>query len=78
MKIFYVYFMTNSTNTTLYTGMTNDLQRRVGEHKGKLNSGFTAKYNCNKLVYIEKYPRAMDAINREKQIKAGSEKRKTI
>ena len=56
--------------------MTNDIERRVKEHKGKLNPGFTAKYNCIKLVYFGRYSSALDAINREKQIKAGSRKKK--
>jgi putative endonuclease len=68
--------MTTKKNTALYTGMTNDLERRVNEHKGKLNSGFTKKYNCNKLVYFEKYYSVLEAINREKQIKSGSRKKK--
>jgi putative endonuclease len=76
MKIYYVYFMANKNNTALYTGMTNNLERRVKEHKGKLNSGFTNKYNCNKLVYFEELSTAISAINREKQIKAGSRKKK--
>ena len=76
MKTYYIYFMNTQKNTALYTGMTNDLERRVKEHKGKLNSGYTQRYNCNKLVYFEKYYTPMDAINREKQIKAGSRKKK--
>ncbi len=68
--------MTTQKNTALYTGMTNNLERRVKEHKGKLNSGFTQKYNCNRLIYFEKYHSALEAINREKQIKAGSRKKK--
>ena len=68
--------MTTKKNTAFYTGMTNDLERRVNEHKGKLNSGFTQRYNCNKLVYFEKYYSALEAINREKQIKSGSRKKK--
>ena len=68
--------MTTQKNTALYTGITNNLERRVQEHKGKLKSGFTQKYNCNKLVYFEKYYSALLAINREKRIKAGSRKKK--
>ena len=48
---YYVYIMTNKNNTVLYTGVTNDLRRRVYEHKGKLIDGFTKRYNINKLVY---------------------------
>ena len=76
MNMYWTYLMTNSRNTTIYTGMTNNLEKRVKDHKGKLNSGFTAKYNCDKLVYFEKYYHAMDAINREKQIKGGSRQKK--
>ena len=68
--------MTNKANTVLYTGVTNDLERRIYEHKNKFNKGFTSKYNINKLVYYEKSDNAYDAINREKQIKAGSRKKK--
>ena len=49
----FVYFMANKYNTTLYVGVTNDLLRRVAEHKTHINKGFTDKYNCEKLVYFE-------------------------
>ena len=49
----FIYFMTTSHNTTLYVGVTNDLIRRVAEHKAHINKGFTDKYNCDKLVYYE-------------------------
>jgi putative endonuclease len=65
---YYVYIMTNKSKT-LYTGMTNDLLRRVYEHKNKLVKGFTEKYNINKLVYFEITNDAYSAIVREKQIK---------
>jgi putative endonuclease len=64
-----VYILSNWKFTVLYTGVTNDLFRRVFEHKVKLNKGFTSKYNCNKLLYYEEFGDVMDAINREKQIK---------
>ena len=64
-----IYIMTNHTNTTFYIGVTNNLLRRVFEHKTKQNDGFTAKYNLNKLVYFEITPLIEDAINREKQLK---------
>ena len=67
-KQWYVYIMTNSSST-LYVGMTNDLQRRVFEHKHKLVPGFTRRYNITQLVYYEVYGRPLDAIEREKQIK---------
>jgi len=56
--------------------MTNDLIRRVEEHKSHLIKGFTKRYNVNKLVYYETYPDVQDAIAREKQIKSGNRKRK--
>jgi putative endonuclease len=75
-KQYYVYMMTNKNNTTLYTGVTNDLPRRVFEHKNKLAEGFTRKYNINKLVYYEIYEDIYEAITREKQIKGGSRAKK--
>ncbi|NER02335.1 MAG: GIY-YIG nuclease family protein [Okeania sp. SIO3C4] len=68
--------MTNKRNTVLYTGVTNDLIKRVYEHKSKLVEGFTKKYNINKLVYYEMYENPSEAIAREKQIKAGSRQKK--
>ncbi|NEO52324.1 MAG: GIY-YIG nuclease family protein [Okeania sp. SIO3B5] len=68
--------MTNKRNTVLYTGVTNDLIKRVYEHKSKLVEGFTKKYNVNKLVYFEMYENPSEAIAREKQIKAGSRQKK--
>ncbi len=69
MKQFFVYIMTNKRNGTLYVGITNDLVRRVYEHKHKLLPGFTAKYGLDKLVYFEEFSDARQAITREKQIK---------
>ena len=66
---YYVYILTNKHNTVLYTGVTNDLMRRVSEHKQKIIKGFTAKYNCDKLVFYEHYFNIDEAIKREKQIK---------
>ena len=75
--MYYVYIMTNKMNTVLYTGVTNDLMRRVYEHKNKLDvKSFTARYNVNKLVYYETTNSIQSAIEREKQIKAGSRKKK--
>jgi len=65
---YYVYIMTNRSGT-LYTGVTNNLQRRVYEHKHKLVTGFTAKYNITRLIYFESTPDVRSAIAREKQIK---------
>ena len=72
----YVYIMTNINNTVLYTGVTNDLLKRVFEHKEKLIEGFTKKYNVTKLVYYEIFDRIQEAIEREKQIKGGSRVKK--
>ena len=75
--MYYVYIMTNQSNTVLYTGVTNDLARRVYEHKSKLDPhSFTAKYNINKLVYYENTTSVESAILREKQLKAGSRRKK--
>ncbi len=66
---YYVYLLTNWNNKVLYTGVTNDLARRVYEHKNKFVDGFTSKYNVNKLVYFEETNDIHVAIEREKQIK---------
>ncbi len=68
--------MTNSNNTVLYTGITNDLRKRVFEHKEKLVEGFTKKYNITKLIYYEIFRDSYSAISREKKIKGGSRQRK--
>jgi len=75
-KYYFVYILTNLGNTVLYTGVTNDLKRRVYEHRNKVVPGFTAKYNVKKLVYYEVYDDPQYAITREKQIKSGSRKKK--
>jgi putative endonuclease len=69
MKQFYVYIISNRKHGTVYTGMTNDLERQVLENKKKLVDGFTKKYNLTKLVYFEDTNSALSAIEREKQIK---------
>ena len=74
----YVYILTNKNNTVLYTGITNDLKRRVYEHKEKIMPGFTKKYNAAKLVYYEVFNDIENAITREKKIKGGSRLRKII
>jgi putative endonuclease len=68
MKSYYVYIMTNKSKT-LYTGVTNNLERRVYEHKHKLVPGFTGKYNITKLVYYAETNDVQEALAREKQIK---------
>jgi len=75
MNSYYVYILTNKSNT-LYIGVTNNLQKRLYEHKNKLVKGFTYKYNLNKLVYFEEYQDINEAIKREKQIKGWIRKRK--
>jgi putative endonuclease len=73
----YFYIMTNVHNTVLYCGATNDLYERVQEHKNGLYSdSFTSRYNINKLVYFETFSLVSDAFVREKQVKAGSRKKK--
>jgi len=68
--------MTNKYNKVLYTGVTNDLVSRIHEHREKLIDGFTSRYNVTKLVYFENHVDPLSAIQREKQIKSGSRKKK--
>ena len=75
-KKYYIYIMTNLNDTVLYTGVSSDLIKRVYEHKNKLIMGFTSKYNVTKLVYFEECGDVYQAITREKQIKAGSRRKK--
>lgn len=75
-RSFFVYIITNPRKTVLYIGVTNNLSRRVHEHKEKLTPGFASKYNVIDLVYFEMAETAEVAIAREKQLKAGSRRRK--
>ena len=75
-KYYFVYILTNKNNTVLYTGVTNNLIRRIAEHKAGLGGKFTKKYNAHKLIYYETYESIESAIVREKQIKAGSRQKK--
>ncbi len=73
---YFVYILTNKNNTTLYTGITNHLKRRVLQHKHGQGGHFTRKYALEKLVYFEETPDVKSAIAREKQLKAGSRRAK--
>lgn len=68
-KQFYVYIVTNYSNTTFYIGITNNLIRRIWEHKNSFVDGFTSKYKINKLVHFELLQTSYEAIKREKQLK---------
>ncbi len=72
----YVYLLANKHNNVLYTGVTNDLVRRIYEHKNKLVAGFSQKYNVDRLVYYDVCSDIVTAIEREKQIKGWSRKKK--
>ena len=74
--MYYVYMLTNKNNNVLYTGVTNNLKRRLYEHKNKLVDGFTKKYNVEKLVYYEITNDVDSAIAREKQIKGWTRAKK--
>ena len=76
MRTYYVYLLTNANHTVLYIGVTNDLARRVAEHKVGTHQGFTKKYNMHKLVYFETDTDINAAIAREKQLKADSRAKK--
>ncbi len=67
--MYHVYILTNKSNKVLYIGITNDIRRRINEHKSDLIDGFSKRYQTHKLVYFEEYKRSMDAIMREKQLK---------
>jgi len=69
MKDYYVYILASKKDGTLYIGFTDDLERRIGEHKNKAVSGFTKKYGVDKLMYFEKYSSSYEAFKRERQLK---------
>lgn len=74
---YYTYITTNGRHTVLYVGMTNNIRRRIWEHKNKVNLfSFSAQYNVDKLVYFEEYPTRHEALARESQLKAGPRWRK--
>lgn len=71
-----IYIMSNKKNGTIYIGVTSNLVKRVYEHKNQVTKGFSAKYHCHDLVYYEIFENMENAICREKQLKAGSRKKK--
>jgi putative endonuclease len=75
-KQYYIYLICNKNNTTIYTGITSDIKRRIWEHKNKTTKGFSSKYNLYKLLYYEIFNDPENAIIREKQIKSGSREKK--
>jgi len=75
--MYYVYILTNKTGKTMYVGVTNDLVRRIHEHKSELTAdAFTKRYHVNKLVYYEEYSEVNDAIAREKELKGWTREKK--
>ena len=76
MKDYFVYIMANSNNNVFYIGVTNDLQRRVYEHRTGIFEGFTKKYRVHKLVYCENWHDVKDALRREKQLKGWTREKK--
>ena len=75
---YYVYITANKNNNVIYIGVTNNIERRIYEHKSGEIKGFTQKYNVHKLVYVEMYSNIDDAIKREKQLKGWSRSKKNI
>jgi putative endonuclease len=78
MKDYFVYIVTNKDGTVLYIGMTNNLERRIYEHKNKLIPGFTAKYNLDRLVYFEQGNDVTAVIAREKELKGWLRSKKKV
>ena len=74
--MYYVYILTNQTDKVMYIGVTNDLRRRLCEHKNEQIEGFTKRYHVHKLVYYEEYHEINDAIAREKQLKGWKREKK--
>lgn len=74
----FIYILTNENRSTLYIGVTNDLSRRLHEHKKEVLDGFTKTYHVHTLVYVERYDHIEEAIAREKQLKRWSRKKKDI
>ena len=78
MRSYYVYILTNWNNKVMYIGVTNDLQRRLYEHKHELAEGFTQKYHVHKLVYFEQTTDVFAALEREKQLKRWARIKKNL
>ena len=78
MNTYYIYILANKTNQVIYIGVTNNLKRRVYEHKNALIDGFTKKYHVDKLVYNECFSNIKDALKREKQLKSWRREKKNI
>ena len=76
--MYYVYILTTKNDTTLYIGVTNNLQKRLYEHKSEQINGFTKKYNIHKLIYFEQYSDINAAISREKQLKRWKRSKKEL
>lgn len=76
--MYYVYILTNKGDRVMYIGVTNDLARRIWEHKNEVKEGFTKRYHVHKLVYFEEYSSIEDAIAREKQLKGLSREKKNM
>ncbi len=74
MKTYYVYILANKRNGTLYIGVTNDLIKRIHEHKNNLIAGFTSKYNVHRLIYYEQFVNIEYAMQREKRLKKWNRK----
>ncbi len=77
-KVFFVYMLTNISRSVLYAGVTNNLQRRMAEHRSGIIDGFTKKYRCTILVYFEATGEAYAAITREKEIKGWTRAKKNV
>jgi putative endonuclease len=76
MRDFFVYILTNRNRKVLYIGVTNDMERRLAEHRAKEVPGFSERYNLTALLYVETYPDAQSAIAREKQLKGWRREKK--
>ena len=75
---YWIYIMGSDYGKAMYIGVTNDLLRRVREHKSDMIDGFTKRYRCHKLLYYEQYPHIMNAIAREKQLKGWNRQKKRM